>query len=360
MPRCCRSRDAGGAPALGGDRDEQVLGAGVLVLEPLGFLLGGRRSPAAGAAEKPTCDAAVRARQPVQLGAHRRRQRRRIRVHLADDLRDDAFLLLEQRQQQVLGQDLGVPFAVGELLRGEDRFLRFLGVLVDDSSFTVLARSFAQRLVVLVAAPWSASGGAGRRPWRTDRPASSGLPTTGMPWPLRRNTWPLCVVSGILSRTDPVIVGTCASPPRTAVVTGSATFVCRSSPLRSNTGCGRDLHAQVEVAGGAAVGARFALAGGADARAVLDAGRNAHVDAARVAALLDRDPARRAVERLFERQLDRVLDVAALLVARRAPRPRPRPAVARPPPPPKNVLKKSENGSWLPKSSCISSSVIVR
>ena len=71
------------------------------------------------------------ARQAIQLRAHRRRQRRRIRVHLADDLRNDAFLLLEQRQQQVLGQDLGVPLAIGQLLRGENRFLGFLGVLVD-------------------------------------------------------------------------------------------------------------------------------------------------------------------------------------------------------------------------------------
>ena len=76
-----------------------------------------------------------------------------------------------------------------------------------------------------------------------------------------------------------------------------------------------DLHAQIQVAGGAAVGAGFAFAGGAHARAVLDAGRNPHVDAARVAALLDRDPPRRAVKRLFERQLDLVLDVAPLLVA---------------------------------------------
>ena len=31
----------------------------------------------------------------------------------------------------MLGQDLGMPFAFGELLRGEDRLLCFLGVLVD-------------------------------------------------------------------------------------------------------------------------------------------------------------------------------------------------------------------------------------
>ena len=45
-----------------------------------------------------------------------------------------------------------------------------------------------------------------------------------MPWPFSRKTWPFCVPSGIFSRTAPVIVGTCASPPSTAVVTGTATL----------------------------------------------------------------------------------------------------------------------------------------
>src|SRR5262245_31093480 len=84
--------------------------------------------------------------------------------------------------------------------------------------------------------------------------------------------------------------------------------------------------AQVEIARGAAVGARFALAGGADARPVPDADRDPDVDAARVAPLLDRDPAGRAVERFLQRQLDVVLDVASLLRARR---PRLPPAPAR-------------------------------
>ena len=119
-----------------------------------------------------------------------------------------------------------------------------------------------------------------------------------------------------------------------------------------------DPDAQVQVPGGAAVRARFALAGGADARAVLHAGGDAHVHGARVAAVLDRHPPRRAVERLFQRQLDSVLDVPALLRARGARRRAGRLPPA--PPPPKNVLKKSENGSSSPKSSCISSGVIVR
>ena len=95
-------------PALGRDRDQQVLGADVLVLEPLRFRFGG-----VGDLPQPRRQrdlrAAVRARQLVELGADRGRQRRRIRVHLADDLRDDAVALLEQRQQQVLGVISGWP-----------------------------------------------------------------------------------------------------------------------------------------------------------------------------------------------------------------------------------------------------------
>ena len=41
MPRCWRSRDADERPPSRGNRDEEVLGARVVVLETLGFLLGG-------------------------------------------------------------------------------------------------------------------------------------------------------------------------------------------------------------------------------------------------------------------------------------------------------------------------------
>ena len=54
-----------------------------------------------------------------------------------------------------------------------------------------------------------------------------------------RVTW---VVGGTRRRRGlPVIVGTLASPPSTAVVTGTRIFACRSGPLRVNTGCGCSL-----------------------------------------------------------------------------------------------------------------------
>ena len=100
----------GGTSALAGDRDEQVLGADVLVLQPLGFLLGGVGDLAQARGER-RLRAAVGARRPPQLRPQRRRQRGRIGVHLADDRRHDAVALFEQRQQQVLRRDLGVTLA---------------------------------------------------------------------------------------------------------------------------------------------------------------------------------------------------------------------------------------------------------
>src|SRR6476620_10299471 len=81
--------------------------------------------------------------------------------------------------------------------------------------------------------------------------------------------------------------------------------------------------AQIQVAGDTAVRSRFAFACGADARAVLDADRNANVDRTGVPALFDRHPAGRPVERFVERQVDLVLDVATLLNPRRATGPLP-------------------------------------
>jgi hypothetical protein len=71
------------------------------------------------------------ARQFVELRANGGRQRRGIRVHLADDFRNDPLALFDKREQQMLRQNLRVAFAIGQLLRGQDRFLGFLGVLID-------------------------------------------------------------------------------------------------------------------------------------------------------------------------------------------------------------------------------------
>jgi hypothetical protein len=71
-----------------------------------------------------------------------------VRTAVATAAGDDAFLLFDEREQQMLRLDLGMPFAIGQLLRGKDGFLCFLGVLVDvhdqlpASSFQLPASSY--------------------------------------------------------------------------------------------------------------------------------------------------------------------------------------------------------------------------
>ena len=57
--------------------------------------------------------------------------RRRVDVHLAQQAGDDAFALVDQRGEQVLGLDLRVVAALRELDRRGHRFARFFRVLVD-------------------------------------------------------------------------------------------------------------------------------------------------------------------------------------------------------------------------------------
>ncbi len=140
MPCCCSSCADGARPRFGRHRDQQMLGADVLVLQTLGFLFGGVRDPPQPRRECDLCTA-MRARLTIELGADRAGQRRRIGIELPHERRHDPVLLFEQCEQQVLGKDLGMALAVGELLRRQNGFLCFLGVLVDihDSYFSILA-----------------------------------------------------------------------------------------------------------------------------------------------------------------------------------------------------------------------------
>ena len=111
-----------------------------------------------------------------------------------------------------------------------------------------------------------------------------------MPWPLSRIIWPFCVVGGIFEpQRLPSSVVTAASPPSTAVVSGTVDAGGQVVAAALEARVRQHLDAQVEIAGLAAARARLALAGDADARAVLDAGRDADVDGARVAVVLQRD-----------------------------------------------------------------------
>ena len=104
------------------EREQQVLGGEELVLEPAHLLLGlveqrrevGRGPRLLGRA----LDGRLRGERGLGAGAHV--------GHAAPGALDERArkLLVEQREQQVLGVDLGVAGAAGQLLRGADRLLR--------------------------------------------------------------------------------------------------------------------------------------------------------------------------------------------------------------------------------------------
>jgi hypothetical protein len=107
-----------------GEREQEVLGGDVLVLEVAHLLLGeaqdanelGGRTGGltAGAQRGQGLDGRV------GVGAHARD----VGAELLEHGRDDASVLLEQDEEQVLGRDLRVAAALGERARGRDGFLR--------------------------------------------------------------------------------------------------------------------------------------------------------------------------------------------------------------------------------------------
>jgi hypothetical protein len=119
----------GGAPGLRGERHQEMLGADVLVLQPLRFRLGGvgdqfdsRREPQVGAVRLGRrCE--QRPRVPRHGGG--------IEIELAQHRGDNPALLLDERDEQVLGRDLRVAQLTGKILRADDGFLRLFGEFVD-------------------------------------------------------------------------------------------------------------------------------------------------------------------------------------------------------------------------------------
>ena len=128
-PSFFRSSPASAAARLGREREQQMLGARELVLEPFGFLLGVRKTVRTRARET-RLRAALHARQLVDEPLHGTRQARGIDVHLAEHGRDDAVWLFDEREQQMLRQHLRMARALGELLCGQDGLLRLLGVAI--------------------------------------------------------------------------------------------------------------------------------------------------------------------------------------------------------------------------------------
>src|SRR5436190_20953783 len=89
-------------------------------------------------------------------------------------------------------------------------------------------------------------------------------------------------------------------------------------PLPLEPGIGIHMNPQVQITRLGAARALFALARHTYARPFGDTRGNSHVDGARVAIVLQRQPPGRALVRVVQREIDAVLDVAALLSTRRA------------------------------------------
>ena len=322
-----------------------MLGADVLVLEPVGFLLGGV-GHLTEARRESGLRSALRTRELVELGTDGGREGRGIRVHLADDLRNDAFFLLDERQQQVLRLDLGMPFAVRELLRGKDRLLCFLGVFVDvhdrfqcqwpvtssghcrNWSLETTCFQLRQRFVMLALF---------LRQRARELDLHRGVQVAAVVrFPDGRHAVPFqpehLPALGRLRDLEPDRAGD-RRDLRLAAEHGGRDrhrdFRVQIGALALEDRVRLDADPEIQIAGRAAVRAGFPFAGGAHARSVPHADRDPHVDAARVSSLLDRDAARGAVVRLLERELDLVLDVAPLLRTGRPALPGPR-SLARP------------------------------
>ena len=107
------------------------------------------------------------------------------------------------------------------------------------------------------------------------------LRSTENPLPRRRNWSPVWVPGGIFTLALlPSIAGTSISPPSAAWVIRNGTRMKMFAPSRWKIGCGTDRDVHVEIAGRRALAAGLAFAGEADARAVLHARRDRHLQGA--------------------------------------------------------------------------------
>ncbi len=112
-----------------------MLGARVLVLESFGFLLGGREDGTQTGGEA-GLGAALDLGELVEERPRRLRDGTRVDVHLAEHGGHDAIPLFHEREEQVLGPQLGVSVAVGELLRCGDRLLGLFGISIEVHVFS--------------------------------------------------------------------------------------------------------------------------------------------------------------------------------------------------------------------------------
>src|SRR5262249_25628082 len=98
------------------DRQQQMFGADVLVAKLGQLVMGAREHGAQARRDRELHPAAADTRQAIELAARLLGERADSQIELTQDLRHDAVALLQQRQQQVLGLDLAVAVALGDIL----------------------------------------------------------------------------------------------------------------------------------------------------------------------------------------------------------------------------------------------------
>ena len=140
------------AALLGGEREEQVLGADVLVGELLRFALG-LREDSVQARRQGRLSAPAGARQTLERLSRDLGHLGRAHPELLEDAGHDAVLLLAQRHEEMFRLDQWVPGIRRVLLCGDQRLLRLLGHLVHRRH----GSTFVYELEAPVSSPASAS-----------------------------------------------------------------------------------------------------------------------------------------------------------------------------------------------------------
>jgi hypothetical protein len=111
------------------EREQEMLGRGVLVLELLRFALG-RFDEVARLARKGDLDAALLLGQAVERLGDLAGDALRIGADLLQERRDQPALLLGEREEDVLGQHLRLAGTGRQILRSDERFTGFYSELV--------------------------------------------------------------------------------------------------------------------------------------------------------------------------------------------------------------------------------------
>ena len=230
QPALGQQTRGGGAAGLGRDADQQVFGADEVVLQPRGFgfrQIGDDLQPR----RETRLRAAVRLRDLGQQLARRARDLGRIDRHLAEHFRHDAFVLLDERDEQVLRLDQRVVRLSASCCAPSTAswafsvyLLMFIGFAITKAQRSRFHTSgFRQCLEMLPLF-------GGQLAWqlhvdrRVEVPRLIRVIDGRHPVTLQPKHLTVLRVGGIFSRSDlPASVSTSASPPSTAVVNGTGT-----------------------------------------------------------------------------------------------------------------------------------------